>query len=78
MNLAGAFGIAFSTAALVNFSKSAKEAYNVQLEGETKLATVLGEHLDATEEQIQATKDYASALQEVGVIGDPHKTCVFI
>ena len=70
MNLAGAFGIAFSTAALVNFSKSAKEAYNVQLEGETKLATVLGEHLDATEEQIQATKDYASALQEIGVIGD--------
>lgn len=70
MNLAGAFGIAFSTAALVNFSKSAKEAYNVQLEGETKLATVLGEHLDATEEQIQAAKDYASALQEVGVIGD--------
>ena len=70
MNLAGAFGIEFSTAALVNFSKSAKEAYNVQLEGETKLATVLGEHLDATEEQIQAAKDYASALQEVGVIGD--------
>ena len=70
MNLAGAFGIAFSAAALINFSKSAKEAYNVQLEGETKLATVLGEHLDATEEQIQAAKDYASALQEIGVIGD--------
>lgn len=70
MNLAGAFGIAFSVSALVNFSKSAKEAYNIQLEGETKLATVLGEHLDATEEQIQAAKDYASALQEIGVIGD--------
>ena len=70
MNLAGAFGIAFGTAALVNFSKSAKELYNVQLEGETKLETVLGKHLDATKEQIQATKDYASALQEVGVIGD--------
>lgn len=70
MNLAGAFGFAFSTAALINFSKSAKELYNVQLEGETKLETVLGKHLDATKEQIQATKDYASALQEVGVIGD--------
>ena len=70
MNLAGAFGIAFSAAALINFSKSAKELYNIQLEGETKLETVLGKHLNATKEQIQATKDYASALQEVGVIGD--------
>lgn len=70
MNLAGAFGIAFSAAALINFSKSAKELYNIQLEGETKLETVLGKHLNATKEQIQTTKDYASALQEVGVIGD--------
>lgn len=70
MNLAGAFGIAFSAAALISFSKSAKEAYNVQLEGETKLETVLGKHLGATKEQIKATKEYASALQEVGVIGD--------
>ena len=70
INLAGVFGIAFSVSALVNFSKSAKELYNIQLEGETKLETVLSKHLDATEEQIQAAKEYASALQELGVIGD--------
>ena len=61
---------AFSIAAVSAFAKECKSLYDVQLEAETKLSTILHEHLDATDEQIQATKDYASALQEVGVIGD--------
>ena len=65
-----AVAAAFSVAAISSFAKECKSLYDVQLEAETKLSTILREHLDATEEQIRATKDYASALQEVGVIGD--------
>jgi len=65
-----AVATAFSVAAISSFAKECKSLYDVQLEAETKLSTILREHLDATDEQIQATKDYASALQEVGVIGD--------
>lgn len=61
---------AFSIQAIRSFINEAKEAWNVQLEAETKLETILGRNLGATNAQIQATKDWASALQRVGVIGD--------
>lgn len=60
----------FSVKAIVNFSKECKSLYEIQLEAETKLETVLGRNLGATEEQIKATKEWASELQNVGVIGD--------
>ena len=69
-SVASVAGIAFSTAGLISFAKASQEAYKVQLEAETKLETILGRNLDATEEQIKATKEWASALQKVGVIGD--------
>lgn len=70
LKLGGVFATVFSVNALRSFAKEAKELWNVQLEAETKLNTILGQNLGATNEQIQAVKDYASALQEVGVIGD--------
>lgn len=45
-------------------------AYNTQIEAETRLATVMRQRMDATDEDIQAMKDLASAQQELGVVGD--------
>lgn len=45
-------------------------AYNTQAEAETRLATVMRQRMDATDEDIQAMKDLASAQQELGVVGD--------
>lgn len=68
--IGGLIGVTFGVAGIAAFTKEAKALYRVQLEAETKLETVLGRNLGATREQIQATKDWASALQQVGVIGD--------
>ncbi|MDE6072784.1 MAG: hypothetical protein K2G53_09590, partial [Muribaculaceae bacterium] len=46
------------------------DAYNVQIEAETKLETVMRERLGATDAQIQSIKDLCSAQQQLGVIGD--------
>ncbi|MCR4646295.1 MAG: hypothetical protein K5695_12945 [Oscillospiraceae bacterium] len=69
-SVASVAGVAFSTAGLISFIKASEEAYKVQLEAETKLETILGRNLGATKEQIKATKEWANALQKVGVIGD--------
>lgn len=45
-------------------------AYNYQMTQESKLATVMQARMGATEAQIQSIKDYASTLQNTGVIGD--------
>lgn len=45
-------------------------AYNTQIEAETRLATIMRQRMDATDEDIQAMKDLASAQQELGVVGD--------
>ena len=45
-------------------------AYNTQIEAETRLATVMRQRMDATDEDIQAMKDLASAQQQLGVVGD--------
>lgn len=68
--LAAAMAAAFSMRQLAAFAKESKEAWQIQLEAETKLETVLGRNLGATDEQIKATKEWASELQKIGVIGD--------
>lgn len=45
-------------------------ANTVQAEAETKLATVMRQRMNATDEDIKAIKELASAQQELGVIGD--------
>lgn len=59
-----------SVAAIYNFTKSARAAWQVQMEAETKLNTILIRNVGATEDQVKAIKDFASELQNVGVIGD--------
>lgn len=66
----GALGAALSVAAIVSFSKSAKEAYDTQVEGETKLAQVMRNTIGASSEEIKAIKDLTAAQQALGVIGD--------
>ncbi len=60
----------FSIRTIINFAKECKSLYNIQLEAETKLSTILSQHLNANNEMIQSIKDYASELQGIGVIGD--------
>jgi len=68
--IGSAITAAFSVAAVSAFAKECKSLYDVQLEAETKLTTILKEHLDATDKQVESVKEYASELQKVGVIGD--------
>lgn len=64
--LAAGFGIA----AVKRFVTATTQAYNVQLQAETKLETVMKQRMNASDEQIQSIKNYASELQKVGVVGD--------
>lgn len=66
----GAIGVAASVTALAAYSKSAKEAYETQIEGETKLATVMRQRMAATDDQIKSILELTSAQQALGVIGD--------
>lgn len=61
---------AFSIAKIKQFGDACIEAYNTQVEAETKLETVMRQRMKSSDESIQSIKDYASALQNVGVVGD--------
>ncbi len=52
------------------FIKNSNDAYNVQMQNELKLTSHMKHRMNATEEQIQAVKDLASAQQKLGIIGD--------
>jgi len=52
------------------FAEDARKAWQVQMEAETRLAQAMRNTMNATDDQIQAVKDYASELQKIGVIGD--------
>ena len=52
------------------FTDGAQEAYQVQLEAETKIETVMRQRMKSTDEEIQKIKDLASEIQGLGVIGD--------
>lgn len=66
----GTLGAALSAVAVVSLSKNAKEAYDTQIEGETKLAQVMRNTIGASNEEIQAIKDLTAAQQALGVVGD--------
>lgn len=61
---------AFSIKQVIAFTNETKKAWQVQLEAETKLTQVMKNTMGATQEQIQVTKEWASELQKVGIIGD--------
>lgn len=69
-SVAAAVGVAFSVTAVVNFAKTCKAAYDVQITQETKLATIMKQRMNSSNAEIQAIKDLASAQQELGIIGD--------
>lgn len=46
------------------------DANNVQVEAETKLATVMRQRMQATEEEIESIKQLAAEQQKIGIIGD--------
>ena len=68
--VAGAIAGVVSVYSAINFSKSALSAYDVQIEAETKLETVMRQRMNANDEMIQSVKDLASAQQQIGVVGD--------
>lgn len=45
-------------------------AFAIQVEAETKLETVMRQRMNSTDEEIQSIKDFCSAQQEIGIIGD--------
>lgn len=46
------------------------QAYQVQLLAETQLETIMRQRMGSTDEAIQSIKDYCSAQQQIGIIGD--------
>ncbi len=68
--LAGVIGVAFSVRALINFGKESKNLYKIQETQETKLATVMRQRMNATDDMIQSVKELTGAQQELGIIGD--------
>lgn len=61
---------AFSVQKIKEFGAGCVEAFDVQKEAETKLETVMKQRMKSTDKSIQSVKDYASAQQQLGVVGD--------
>jgi len=66
----GTLGVTLSAAAIVAFAKSAKTAYETQIEGETKLATIMGQRMNASASEVKSIFALTSAQQKLGVVGD--------
>ena len=66
----GAIGFGALTAATVLFAKQSIDAAKDQVRIEKLLETTMKRTSNASKEQIQAIKDEASALQNVGIVGD--------
>ena len=65
-----AVGAAVSVRAIVNFAKDAAEAYDKQVEGEMKLAQVMRNTMQASNDEIQSILNLTAAQQRLGVVGD--------
>ncbi len=59
-----------SIAAITAAAKAAKDAYDAQIEGETKLATVMRQRMAASSADIKSIVDLTAAQQRLGVVGD--------
>lgn len=66
----GAVGVGLSVAAIVNYGKEAVKAYDTQVQGEMKLATVMRRTMGASNAEIQSILDLTAAEQQLGVVGD--------
>lgn len=63
-------GLQSALAGLQSTINDLSAAWQVQIEAETKLQTVMRQRMDATEQDIQSIKDLCSAQQQLGIIGD--------
>ena len=68
--IGAAIAATFSVAMIKKFAKDCTSAAAVQTEAETKLTTVMQQRMKATTSSIQKIKEYASAQQDLGVVGD--------
>lgn len=53
-----------------NYVQGSQDAWNIQMQGEVKLATVMRQRVKASDAEIESIKRLASAQQAIGVIGD--------
>ena len=67
-NLAGAFGIAFGTRAVVNFAKASLKAFQESEAQQQRLARLLQVTNDASAAQIDILTRQADALEQLGVV----------
>ncbi len=68
-----AFASMAKTAAItmtIKLLKDSNDAYQVQMQNELKLETIMRRRMGASNEEIQQIKDLASAQQQLGVVGD--------
>lgn len=68
--IGAAVAAAFSVAMVKKFGQECIDLANIQTEAETKLTTIMKQRMQATDKSIQKIKDYASAQQQLGVVGD--------
>ena len=67
-NLAGAFGVAFSTTQILNFGKSSVKAFAEMQAEQDRLTRLMKVGTGASAAQIQALNNQASALENLGVV----------
>lgn len=65
-----AVAAAFSVKAISAFAKQCTAAADLQTLAEARLTTVMKQRMKATDSSIKKVKEYASAQQELGVVGD--------
>lgn len=65
-----AIAAAFAVKKLVDFTQECVRAAQIQQEAEAKLETVMRQRMKATSAAIQSVKDFTSAQQALGVVGD--------
>lgn len=68
--IGGAMIAGFSIQKIKEFGAECTEAYKVQAEAEKKLETVMKQRMGASDKSIQSVKDFTSAQQKLGVVGD--------
>lgn len=70
MKAGKALAAAFAVKKLIDFSVQSVKLAQVQQEAEKKLETVMRQRMHATNAAIQSVKDFTSAQQALGVVGD--------
>jgi hypothetical protein len=68
--IGGILAGAFAVHKIVQWGRALKEAYQVQMEAETKLATIMRQRMGLGRDAIKSLKKQASEYQKIGVLGD--------